>query len=43
MGNFLQALLMKVGLLLAEAVLSRLVYELYAAYTRSRQAGPATA
>lgn len=34
-----QAVLVKVGLMLAEAILSRLVYEVYVAFTRSRQPG----
>ncbi|WP_420035532.1 hypothetical protein ACN2WE_27345 [Streptomyces sp. cg28] len=43
MGSFVQAVLVKVGMMLAEAFLARVVHELYAAYARSRQAATATA
>ncbi|MEU6840607.1 hypothetical protein ABZ930_01875 [Streptomyces sp. NPDC046716] len=43
MGSFVQALLVKVGLMLAEALVVRVVQEMYAAYARSRQVATATA
>ncbi|MGY0021952.1 hypothetical protein [Streptomyces sp. cg35] len=42
MGGFVEALLVKVGLMVAEVILARLAYELYWAYVRNRQAGTAT-
>ncbi|MEK8174789.1 hypothetical protein NKH77_54290 [Streptomyces sp. M19] len=42
MGEILVAMIAKVGVALAEALVARLVYELYSAYVRRTSASAAT-
>ena len=43
MGNFLAALLMKAGIALAEAIVTRLAWKLWTQYVRSPRAATAAA